>query len=147
MITSWRYVVEPVAPLGVGMCGRLAVRVGKDRPGRVRGHGGAWRKADRTQAVAVAVIDSTDPARIVYTLEPPAREVDPEEARAQLDHDRRASILDLTESGNTILDRTRDHRRSRMQVALAAWPENDRVEFGRLLKQFNSSVDSLIEEA
>jgi DNA-binding MarR family transcriptional regulator len=61
--------------------------------------------------------------------------------------DRRASILDLTESGNTILDRTRDHRRSRMQVALAAWPENDRVEFGRLLKQFNSSVDSLIEEA
>lgn len=87
------YVVEPVAPLGVGMCGRLAVRVAKDRPGRVRGHGGAWRKSDRTQAVAVAVIDSTDPGRIVYRLEPPAREVSPEEAREQLDHDRRASIL------------------------------------------------------
>lgn len=87
------YIVEPVAPLGVGMCGRLAVRVGKDRPGRVRGHGGAWRKSDRTQAVAVAVIDSTDPARIVYTLEPPAREVDPEEARQQLDTERRAAVL------------------------------------------------------
>lgn len=88
------YVVEPVAPLGVGMCGRLAVRVGKDRPGRVRGHGGAWRKADRTQAVAVAVIDSTDPARIVYTLEPPAREVDPEHAAEALADDLRRRIVE-----------------------------------------------------
>lgn len=87
------FIVEPLAPLGVGMCGRLAVRVGKDRPGRIRGHGGSWRKSDRTQAVAVAVIDSTDPARIVYRLEPPARELDPEQARQQLDDERRASVL------------------------------------------------------
>ena len=87
------FIVEPLAPLGVGMCGRLAVRVGKDRPGRIRGHGGSWRKSDRTQAVAVAVIDSTDPARIVYRLDPPARELDPEQARQQLDDERRASVL------------------------------------------------------
>jgi DNA-binding MarR family transcriptional regulator len=59
--------------------------------------------------------------------------------------DRRASILDLTDNGRTILDRTREHRRGRMQVALADWPESDRVEFGRLLKQFNTSVDRLLE--
>jgi len=61
--------------------------------------------------------------------------------------DRRASILDLTENGRTILDRTRDHRRQRMQVALADWSESDRVDFGRLLKQFNVSVDSLLEDS
>jgi DNA-binding MarR family transcriptional regulator len=59
--------------------------------------------------------------------------------------DRRASILDLTDNGRVILDRTRDHRRSRLQVALAEWPEEDRAEFGRLLAQFNISVDSLLE--
>lgn len=87
------FIVEPLAPLGVGMCGRLAVRVGKDRPGRIRGHGGAWRKSDRTQAVAVAVIDSTDPGRIVYALEPPAREVEPEAHAVQVEEERRAAVL------------------------------------------------------
>ena len=88
------FIVEPLAPLGVGMCGRLAVRVGKDRPGRIRGHGGAWRKSDRTQAVAVAVIDSTDPARIVYTLEPPARDLSPEQAQAEVAEDLRRRIVE-----------------------------------------------------
>ncbi|MCV7505200.1 helicase RepA family protein [Micrococcus luteus] len=88
------FIVEPLAPLGVGMCGRLAVRVGKDRPGRIRGHGGAWRKSDRTQAVAVAVIDSTDPARIVYTLEPPARDLSPEQAQAEAAEDLRRRIVE-----------------------------------------------------
>jgi DNA-binding MarR family transcriptional regulator len=61
--------------------------------------------------------------------------------------DRRASILDLTDNGRAILDRTREHRRGRLQVALADWPEQDRVEFGRLLKQFNLSVESLVEDS
>lgn len=87
------FLVEPLAPLGVGMAGKLAVRIGKDRPGRVRPHGGSWRKSDRTQAVAVALIDSTDPSRIVFTLEAPAREVDPEAHAAQVDADRRAAVL------------------------------------------------------
>ncbi len=61
--------------------------------------------------------------------------------------DRRAAILDLTSNGRTILERTRDHRRTRLQVALADWPENDRAEFARLLKEFNTSVDTLLEDA
>ena len=59
--------------------------------------------------------------------------------------DRRAAILDLTSNGRTILERTRAHRRTRLQVALADWPEDDRAEFGRLLKEFNTSVDTLLE--
>jgi DNA-binding MarR family transcriptional regulator len=60
--------------------------------------------------------------------------------------DRRASILDLTDDGRTILDRTRTHRRSRLQAALAEWSEEDRAEFGRLLGRFNASVDALLGE-
>ena len=60
--------------------------------------------------------------------------------------DRRASILDLTDDGRTILDRTREHRRNRLQAALAEWSEEDRADFGRLLGRFNASVDSLLGE-
>lgn len=86
-LTGAAYIVEPLSPLGVGMAGKLAVRVAKDRPGQVRPHGGTWRKSDRTQAVAVAVIDSTDPSQIIYTLEAPAREVEPEQAQRELHDD------------------------------------------------------------
>ena len=61
--------------------------------------------------------------------------------------DRRASILDLTPNGREILDSTRTRRRGRLQEALADWPETDRAEFGRLLGQFNASLDRLLEEA
>lgn len=88
------FLVEPLAPLGVGMAGKLAVRIGKDRPGRVRPHGGSWRKSDRTQAVAVALIDSTDPSRIVFTLEAPARDLSPEQAQAEVAEDLRRRIVE-----------------------------------------------------
>lgn len=70
-LTGASYVVEVVEPLGVGMVGRLALRVGKDRPGRVRPESGTWRKSDRTQEAAVVVIDSREPGRTVATVEPP----------------------------------------------------------------------------
>lgn len=70
ILTGASYTVEVLQPIGVGMLGRLSLRVGKDRPGRVRPNAGEWRKSDRTQPAAVAVIDSTDPARIVYGLHP-----------------------------------------------------------------------------
>jgi DNA-binding MarR family transcriptional regulator len=60
--------------------------------------------------------------------------------------DRRASILDLTDNGRVILDRTRTHRRNRLQAALTDWSEEDRAEFGRLLGRFNASVDALLGE-
>jgi DNA-binding MarR family transcriptional regulator len=61
--------------------------------------------------------------------------------------DRRASILDLTEEGRQILDTTRTRRRDRLQKALADWPDTDLATFGRLLKEFNTSVDRLLEES
>jgi DNA-binding MarR family transcriptional regulator len=60
--------------------------------------------------------------------------------------DRRASILDLTPDGREILDRTREHRRSRMLEATADWTDEERAEFGRLLEKFNAAVDKLVEE-
>jgi DNA-binding MarR family transcriptional regulator len=61
--------------------------------------------------------------------------------------DRRASILDLTANGRQVLDDTRARRRSRLQAALSDWPEADLTDFGRLLKEFNASLDRLLEES
>ncbi len=60
--------------------------------------------------------------------------------------DRRASILDLTPEGRTTLDRTRSHRRARLQRALTEWPDSDLSEFARLLREFNASLDRLLDE-
>lgn len=70
-LTGAAYGLEVLEPGGVGMVGRIALRVGKDRPGQVRPNAGAWRKSDRTQEIAVAVFDSTEPGRIHYRLEAP----------------------------------------------------------------------------
>jgi len=60
--------------------------------------------------------------------------------------DKRASILDLTEQGREVLDATRTRRRDRLRAALQDWPEHDLVDFGRLLQEFNASVNRLIEK-
>ncbi len=60
--------------------------------------------------------------------------------------DRRASILDLTPNGREILDSTRARRRSRLQAALSDWTEEDLTTFGRLLGEFNASLDRLLDE-
>lgn len=70
-LTGAAYGLEVIEPGGVGMIGRIALRIGKDRPGQVRPNAGAWRKSDRTQEIAVAVFDSTTPGRIQYRLETP----------------------------------------------------------------------------
>jgi len=59
--------------------------------------------------------------------------------------DRRASILDLTEEGREVLERTRSFRRKRLEEVLADWPRVDREEFGRLLTQMNTSITDLVE--
>ena len=53
------YLIEPIHVLSPGAVGRLTIRVTKDRPGNIRKHAGEWRKLDRTQEAAVAVIDAT----------------------------------------------------------------------------------------
>jgi DNA-binding MarR family transcriptional regulator len=67
-----------------------------------------------------------------------ARETDPS--------DRRASILDLTGTGREVLDATREHRRAVLRQVLSDWSEGDLDEFGRLLKEFNASLDRLVDE-
>jgi hypothetical protein len=65
------YVVEVLDPLGIGLLGRIALRVAKDRPGGVRPHAGTWRKSDRTQEAAVVVIDSREHGTTEVTVDPP----------------------------------------------------------------------------
>jgi DNA-binding MarR family transcriptional regulator len=61
--------------------------------------------------------------------------------------DRRASILDLSDTGRKVLEETRSHRRARMQQALADWPEADVKDFARLLLEFNMSLDRMLEQS
>ena len=98
----------------------------------------------RLGALATAFgLDPSTITRQVQALEEiglAARKTDPS--------DRRASILDLTDSGREVLDSTRDRRRAKLQQALAEWPESDLTDFGRLLKEFNASLDRiLVDEA
>lgn len=79
-LTGPAFLVDVIAPMGVGMRGVLKVRVVKDRPGMVRPHGTDYRASDRSHYIATAVIDSTDPERIAYYLDPPAATIEPEQA-------------------------------------------------------------------
>lgn len=65
------FTIEPETPFGRGLAGEASVRVGKDRPGYLRGLGGPWRKDDRTQLVAKFHLDSTDDGRTHWRLDPP----------------------------------------------------------------------------
>ena len=72
------YVVEVIEPLGVGLLGRVTLRVAKDRPGGVRPHAGAWRKGDRTQEAAVVTIDSRFEGKTTVTVDGPRTETSDE---------------------------------------------------------------------
>lgn len=63
------------------------------------------------------------------------------------DDDRRASILDLTEEGRTVLEHTRRYRRERLQEIMDEWPVADREEFARLLGKMNESITALVERS
>ena len=70
-LTGAGYTVEVAEALGRGLRGVIVLRVGKDRPGYVRGESGPMRKSDRTQEAARVVVDSTvDPDHPVVTVEP-----------------------------------------------------------------------------
>ena len=83
-------------------------------------------------------LDPSTITRQVQSLEQSgwvAREADP--------HDRRAALLDLTPEGREVFLDTRQRRRAWLRSALDEWPEQDLQEFGRLLEQFNGSVESV----
>jgi DNA-binding MarR family transcriptional regulator len=60
--------------------------------------------------------------------------------------DRRASILDLSEEGREVFERTRSYRRQRLEEALDDWGQSDREDLARLLTQMNSSITALVEQ-
>lgn len=68
-------------------------------------------------------------------------------ARTTDPKDRRASILDLSPQGLTVLETTREHRRARLRRALDDWSVTDLRDFGRLLQEFNTSLDKLFDES
>ena len=70
-ITGAAYSVEVRKPLGRGLRGEIVLRVGKDRPGYVREHCGAFRPSDRTQEAARITVDGTTAGRIVVSVDPP----------------------------------------------------------------------------
>jgi len=57
--------------------------------------------------------------------------------------DRRASVLDLTPCGRQVLEQSREHRRFKLKEALSNWSSSDLNDFGRLLQEFNTSMDRL----
>lgn len=57
--------------------------------------------------------------------------------------DGRGVVLDLTARGRELLERARRYRQDRLHKALADWSDGDLNTLGRLLKEFNASMDRL----
>lgn len=58
--------------------------------------------------------------------------------------DRRASLLNLTDEGARILGEVRRQRRERFQEVFSEWTPQERAEFGRLLRKFNSALEPVV---
>lgn len=75
------YLVEPIEPLGRGICGSLKMSVAKDRQGGVRPYCGAYNKVTRLQEAARVRVDSTDGDHTLITVLAPDVETQGEEWR------------------------------------------------------------------
>ena len=72
-LTGAAFTIEIIEPCGIGLIGRVSIRVGKDRPGRIREKAGEFRASDRTQPIAEVVVDAkTTPGHTSVTFQPPA---------------------------------------------------------------------------
>ena len=60
--------------------------------------------------------------------------------RSRDPQDRRASLLELTETGHEVLASTRRLRIERLRDAMSTWSTEQRDQFGRLLEDFNDAV-------
>jgi hypothetical protein len=69
-LSGTAYTVEVKKHLGQGLHGVASVRLGKDRPGGLRPHGGAFRSNDRTQALADFHLNGEEEGRLSWWLEP-----------------------------------------------------------------------------
>ncbi len=55
--------------------------------------------------------------------------------------DRRAMLLSLTPEGRSAIEEARAHRRAMLELLMQNWTEDERSEFGRALRRFNTTVD------
>ncbi|CUR54263.1 putative Transcriptional regulator [metagenome] len=55
--------------------------------------------------------------------------------------DRRAMLLSLTPEGRAAIQEARTHRRAMLELLMQNWTEDERSEFGRALRRFNTTVD------
>ncbi|MGD9962180.1 MarR family winged helix-turn-helix transcriptional regulator [Nocardioides sp.] len=55
--------------------------------------------------------------------------------------DRRAMLLSLTPEGRTAIKEARAHRRAMLEELMKNWTEDERTEFGRALRRFNTTVE------
>jgi DNA-binding MarR family transcriptional regulator len=58
-------------------------------------------------------------------------------------HDRRVSLLALTDSGLDAIHATRQHRRGQLNELLSDWPDEDVHAFATLLERFNGNLDRI----
>jgi hypothetical protein len=65
------YMVEVLEPLGVGLIGRISMRVAKDRNGSIRPRSGPYRKGDHSQEAAVVTVNSAVDDVTTVTVDPP----------------------------------------------------------------------------
>lgn len=70
-VTGAQYIVNAVKPISAGRVGETEIRVGKDRPGRVRFVAADWREYDKTARVGRLFHDARDPRHVVMRIEPP----------------------------------------------------------------------------
>lgn len=70
-VTGAQYIVNAVKPISAGRVGETEIRVGKDRPGRVRFVAADWREYDKTARVGRLIHDARDPRHVVMRIEPP----------------------------------------------------------------------------
>lgn len=103
----------------------------------------ADKGSQRLGALATAfALDPSTITRQVQALERAALV-----SRRADDEDRRASLLDLTEEGHSVLEHTRTYRRGRLEQVLDDWSQEDREELARLLAKFNESIQRLVDRA
>lgn len=85
-ITGAAFTLEPKRAIGQGLRGIVSMKVGKDRPGQLRRHGGPVNWSERSQEVARFVLDSTGETPTA-TLQPPERGASDEFRPTQLMED------------------------------------------------------------
>jgi len=103
-LTGAAYTIEVKQPLGIGMCGEIIMRLGKDRPGTLRSRCGEFRAGDRTQEAARVIVDSTGDTMIV-TIEPPSTEEEDTDAQ---DISRQAMLFGMMEQISKIVEKNAD---------------------------------------